>query len=225
MANKRTLLTFLLYILSNLLYGQDINKVFISKALQKEVEYFIKYSKTSIDDEIQYLTVNKKSDSLYILQTKKPIIITISGRYLPKDTKMKELVIYRDEFNNENVEDLIIENGKIRFVESEELKKQFGATLKRDILLLEPDVYLIFKDLKGFINYDYISEINKNKKWDKNMLLRKEINHTKDIRNSVIFTINQITGNLENMSFYVQDKISFIQERFGASCGNCEPCK
>ena len=60
-----------------------MDKIFLNKSLKKEVEYFIKYSKASIDNEIDHLTINKKEDSINIIQTKKPIIIGVAGRYEP----------------------------------------------------------------------------------------------------------------------------------------------
>ncbi|KFF08218.1 hypothetical protein IW15_22740 [Chryseobacterium soli] len=209
----------------NFFFSQDLDKIFINKTLKKEVEYFIKFSKVSIDNEIEYLTVNKKEDSIRILQTKKPFIIDVSGRYEPYNKHMHDLIINRNEVNNEGIEDILIEKGKVQFTVKEEDKKLFGDVLKQDIIELEPDVYLILRNLKGYVNYGYVAQVNKNKVWDKQRLMRKEIETKADIRNYLTFFINQKTGDLENMGFLVQDRQTFIETRFGASCLNCQPCQ
>jgi hypothetical protein len=208
----------------NLFFSQNLDRIFVNKTLKKEVEYFIKFSKVSIDNEIEYLTINKKEDSIRILQTKKPFIINIYGVYEPNNNHIKELVIYKDEQNNRLIKDLVFEKGKVHFILKEEDKKLFGDVLQQDIIEIEPEVYLILRNLKGYVNYDYVKQVNKNKVWDKQKLMRKEIETKTDIRNYLTFFINQKTGDLENMGFLVQDKETFIETRFGASCLNCQPC-
>jgi len=210
---------------SPIVLAQDINKIFINKSLQKEVEYFINFSKASINNEIEYLTVNKKEDSIRILQTKKPFIIGVSGKYEPYSKQMHDLIIYRDEFNNEDIKDIVIENGKVHFMVKDETKKLFSDVLQQDIIELEPNVYLILRNLKGYVNYDYVREINKNKIWDRQKLIKKEVQTKMDIRNYLTFFINQKTGDLETMGFLIQDRKTFIETRFGASCLNCQACE
>lgn len=205
--------------------AQSLDKIFLNKSLKKEVEYFIEYSKKSIDNEIDHLTINKKEDSIYIIQTKKPIIIGIAGRYEPHNTKMKELIIYKDEVNNEDISDLIFKDGKIVFQVSEEDKRIFQGVIERDIIEVEAGIYLILKDLKKYVDYNYIKTINSSKIWNKDQLMKKEVNTKADIDNHIVFFINQKSGNLSKWGFFVQDKKTFIEVRFGASCLNCMPCE
>jgi len=221
---KKVISIFGLFII-NIFSAQGLEKIFLNKSLQKEVEYFIKYSKTSIENEIDHLTINKKEDSIYIIQTKKPIIIGVAGQYEPYDKKIKELIIYKDEVNNEDIKDLIFKDGKVTFEINEEEQMLFKNVLERDIVQVEPDIYLILKDLKGYVDYKYIKEINRNKIWSKDKLKRKEVQTKSDVRNYLTFFINKETGNLDNWGFFVQDKKTFIEVRFGASCLNCRPCE
>lgn len=209
----------------NIFSAQSLDKIFLNKSLKKEVEYFIEYSKKAIDNEIDHLTINKKEDSINIMQTKKPIIIGVAGRYEPYNKNIKELIIYRDEVNNEDIEDLIFKDGKVIFEVSEENKRIFQGVIERDIVQIEPDIYLILKDLKKYVDYSYIKTINSNKAWNKSPLIRKEVNTKADIQNYLTFFINQKTGNLDQWGFFVQDKKTFIEVRFGASCLNCRPCE
>lgn len=209
----------------NIFSAQSLNKIFLNKSLKKEVEYFIEYSKKAIDNEIDHLTINKKEDSINIMLTKKPIIIGVAGRYEPYDKKIKELIIYRDEVNNEDIKDLIFKDGKVIFEVNEENKRIFQGVIERDIVQIEPDIYLILKDLKKYVDYSYIKTINNNKAWNKSQLIRKEVNTKADVRNYLTFFINQKTGNLDQWGFFVQDKKTFIEVRFGASCLNCRPCE
>jgi len=205
--------------------AQSLDKIFLNKSLKKEVEYFIEYSKKSIDNEIDHLTVNKKEDSIYIIQTKKPIIIGIAGRYEPYNTKMKELIIYKDEVNNEDISDLIFKDDKIVFQVSEEDKRIFQGVIDRDIIEIEAGIYLILKDLKKYVDYNYVNKFNRDKVWDQSKLKRKEVQTKADVRNYLTFFIDQKTGNLDEWGFFVQDKKTFIEVRFGASCLNCMPCE
>jgi hypothetical protein len=56
-------------------------------------------------------------------------------------------------------------------------------------------------------------------------LKRKEVQTKSDLRNYLTFFINKETGNLDNWGFFVQDKKTFIEVRFGASCLNCQSCE
>lgn len=221
---KKVILILGLFII-NIFSAQSLEKIFLNKSLQKEVQYFIKYSKISIDNEIDHLTINKIEDSINIIRTKKPIIIGVAGQYEPYDKKIKELIIYRDEVNNEDIKDLSFKDGKVTFDISEEERKLFKNVLERDIVQIEPDIYLILKDLKGYVDYKYIKEINRNKIWSKDKLIRQVVQTKADIRNYLTFFVNQKTGNLDNWGFFVQDKKTFIEVRFDASCLNCRPCE
>lgn len=222
--SKKVILILGLFII-NIFSAQSLEKIFLNKSLQKEVEYFIKYSKSSIENEIDHLTINKKEDSIYIIQTKKPIIIGVAGQYEPYDKKIKELIIYKDEVNNEDIKDLLFKDGKVTFEINEDEQMLFKNVLERDIVQVEPDIYLILKDLKGYVNYKYIKEVNRNKIWSMDKLKRKEVQTKSDVRNYLTFFINKETGNLDNWGFFVQDKKTFIEVRFGASCLNCQTCE
>jgi exoribonuclease R len=222
---RKKVILILGLLIINIFSAQSLEKIFLNKSLQKEVEYFIKYSKTSIDNEIDHLTIDKKEDSIYIIQTKKPIIIGVAGQYEPYDKKIKELIIYKDEVNNEDIKDLIFKDGKVTFEINEDEQMLFKNVLERDIVQVEPDIYLILKDLKGYVNYKYIKEVNRNKIWSMDKLKRKEVQTKSDLRNYLTFFINKETGNLDNWGFFVQDKKTFIEVRFGASCLNCQSCE
>jgi hypothetical protein len=222
---RKKVILILGLLIINIFSAQSLEKIFLNKSLQKEVEYFIKYSKTSIDNEIDHLTIDKKEDSIYIIQTKKPIIIGVAGQYEPYDKKIKELIIYKDEVNNEDIKDLIFKDGKVTFEINEDEQMLFKNVLERDLVQVEPDIYLILKDLKGYVNYKYIKEVNRNKIWSMDKLKRKEVQTKSDLRNYLTFFINKETGNLDNWGFFVQDKKTFIEVRFGASCLNCQSCE
>jgi predicted AAA+ superfamily ATPase len=54
---------------------------------------------------------------------------------------MKELIIYKDEVNNEDIKDIIFKDGKISFEVSEEEQKLFKNVLEQDIMEIEPGIF------------------------------------------------------------------------------------